>query len=43
MVVAIGLVTVVAVDSMISTQDAEAKGCNNGIAVNASKGGCFHP
>jgi hypothetical protein len=42
-IAALGLVTVVAVDIMLTTQEAEAKGCNNSVAVNASKGRCLHP
>ena len=41
-VAALGLVGVVAVDVMLTTQEAEAKGCRNGIAVNASQGRCLH-
>jgi hypothetical protein len=40
-VAALGLVSVVAVDIMLTTQDAEAAGCKNGVAFNASKGRCF--
>jgi hypothetical protein len=40
-IAALGLVTVVAVDIMLTTQEAEAAGCNNGIAFNASKGKSF--
>ena len=49
-IAALGLVTVVAVDIMLTTQEAEAKGCVNshvpgsgGVAFNASKGRCFQP
>ena len=38
---AFGLVTVVAVDIILTSQEAEAIGCNNSIAFNASKGRCF--
>ena len=47
LVAALGLVTVVAVDIMLTAQEAEAKGCINpnapgggSIAFNASKGRC---
>ena len=43
LIAALGLVAVVAVDIMLTTQEAEAKGCNNSVAVNASKGRCFRP
>jgi hypothetical protein len=43
LVAAFGLVTVVAVDIMLTAQEAEAKGCNRSVAFNASKGRCFHP
>jgi predicted lipoprotein len=36
-----GLVGVVAVTILSVPEDAEAAGCNNGIAFNASKGRCF--
>jgi hypothetical protein len=43
-VAALGLVTVVAVDIMLTTQEAEAKGCSGGgTGFNASKGRCFRP
>lgn len=40
-IAALGLVTVVAVDIMLTTQEAEAKGCKSSLAVNASQGRCF--
>lgn len=40
-VAAIGLIGVVAIDIVTPLQDAEARGCNNGVAFNASKGRCF--
>jgi hypothetical protein len=39
-IVALGLVTVVAVDIILTAQEAEAKGCNNSVAANASRGRC---
>ena len=36
-----GLITVVAVDIVLDTQEAEAKGCRTSQAVNASKGRCI--
>ena len=36
-------VTVVAVDVILTTQEAEAKGCRTSQAVNASKGRCIQP
>jgi hypothetical protein len=41
LIAALGLVTVVAVDIMLTMQEAEAKGCKNGQALNASQGRCF--
>ena len=38
---ALGLVSVVAVDIMLTIQDAEAAGCRTSQAVNASKGKCI--
>jgi hypothetical protein len=40
-IAALGLVTVVAVDIMVTAQEAEAKGCRTSQAVNASKGRCL--
>jgi Flp pilus assembly protein CpaB len=41
---AFGLITVVAVDIVLDTQEAEAKGCSStSIAVNASQGRCIKP
>ena len=37
------MVTVVAVDVMLTAQEAEARGCTRSIAVNASQGRCFQP
>ena len=41
LVAALGLVTVVAVDVMLTMQEAEAAGCRTSRAVNASKGRCI--
>jgi hypothetical protein len=41
LVAAFGLVTVVAVDIILTAQEAEAKGCRNSVAVNASRGRCL--
>jgi hypothetical protein len=41
-VMAMALVGVVAVDIAAGIQNAEAKGCPNSIAINASKSRCFH-
>jgi hypothetical protein len=38
---ALGLVTVVAVDLMLTMQEVDAAGCRNSVAVNASKGRCL--
>ena len=43
LVAALGLVTVVAVDIILTAQQAEARGCRTSVAVNASKGRCFQP
>jgi hypothetical protein len=40
-IAALGLVTVVAVDIVLTAQEAEAKGCRTSQAVNASKGRCL--
>ena len=40
-IAALGLVTVVAVDIIFTAQEAEAIGCNNSRAFNASQGRCF--
>jgi hypothetical protein len=41
---ALGLVTVVAVDIMLTTQEAEARGCSpGGTGSNASLGRCIKP
>ena len=42
-IAALGLVTVVAVDILLTMQEAEAKGCRTSQAVNASKGRCIQP
>jgi hypothetical protein len=41
LVAVLGLVTVVAVDIIMTTQEAEAKGCRTSTAFNASKGRCL--
>jgi hypothetical protein len=40
---ALGLLGVVAITIVTIPQEAEARGCNNSVAFNASKGRCFHP
>ena len=35
-----GLVVVVVIDSILMTQEVEAKGCRTSVAVNASLGRC---
>jgi hypothetical protein len=43
-VAAVGLVTGVAVDIILTAQEAEAKGCSpGGTGFNASLGRCFRP
>jgi hypothetical protein len=43
-IAALGLVTVVAVDIIVTAQEAEAKGClPGGTGSNASKGRCVKP
>jgi hypothetical protein len=39
--IAVGLFGVLAIQTVMIPQQAEAAGCNNSIAVNASKGRCF--
>jgi hypothetical protein len=43
LVMAMGLVGVVAVDMITDLQNAEGKGCPNSVAINASQGRCFNP
>ena len=46
LVAALGLVSVVEVDSMLTMQEVEAqkpRGCNRSVAANASKGRCNNP
>ena len=46
LVAALGLVTVVAVDIMLTMQEVEAqkpRGCNRSVAANACKGRCNNP
>jgi hypothetical protein len=46
LVAAVGLVTVVAVDVILTIQEAEAqkpRGCNRSVAANASQGRCVEP
>jgi hypothetical protein len=44
LIAALGLVTVVAVDIILTAQEAEAKGClPGGTGSNASKGKCIKP
>ena len=40
---ALGLVTAIAVEIMLTAQEAEARGYNRSVAFNASKGRWFHP
>ena len=42
LVVALGLIGMVAVQVFVSVQEADGKECNNVISFNASKGRCFH-
>jgi hypothetical protein len=45
-VAALGLVMVVAIDIMLTSQEAEAqkpRGCNRSVAANASQGRCVEP
>jgi hypothetical protein len=41
LIAALGLVTVVAVDIILTAQEAEAIGCKNSRAFNASQGRCL--
>jgi hypothetical protein len=46
LVAAVGLVTVVAVDVILTIHEAEAqkpRGCNRSVAANASQGRCVEP
>jgi hypothetical protein len=46
LVAALGLVSVVAVDIMLTMQEVEAqkpRGCNRSVAANASQGRCVNP
>lgn len=42
-VAAVGLLGLVVAETISVQQQAEARGCKNSIAVNASKGRCFNP
>jgi len=45
-VAALGLITAVAVDVILTMQEAEAqkpRGCNRSVAANASQGRCIEP
>jgi hypothetical protein len=42
-VAALALFGVVAITVVAMPQEADARGCNNSIAFNASKGRCFQP
>jgi hypothetical protein len=42
-IAALGLVTVVAVDMILTAQEAEARGCTCSVAANASQGRCVRP
>jgi hypothetical protein len=42
-IAALGLVTVVAVDMILTAQEAEARGCTRSVAANASQGRCVRP
>lgn len=43
MVLALGLIGAVVIEAaFILPQEADARGCKTSIAVNASKGRCFH-
>ena len=41
LVAVFGLVTVVAVDIILTAQEAESAGCSTSVSVNASKGRCI--
>jgi hypothetical protein len=41
--IAAGLFGVLAIQIVMTSQEAEAKGCKTSVAFNASKGRCFHP
>jgi hypothetical protein len=46
LVAALGIVTVVVVDIILTAQEAEAqkpRGCNRSVAANASQGRCVNP
>jgi Flp pilus assembly protein CpaB len=40
---AFGLIAIVAVDIVLTAQEAEAKGCTRSVAANASQGRCVNP
>jgi Flp pilus assembly protein CpaB len=42
-VAALGLIGVVAVNIILTSEEAEARGCRTSTAVNASQGRCFNP
>jgi hypothetical protein len=46
LVAALGIVTVIVVDIILTAQEAEAqkpRGCNRSVAANASQGRCVNP
>ena len=46
LIAALGLVSVIAVDILLTAQEAEAqkpRGCNRSVAANASQGRCVEP
>jgi hypothetical protein len=43
LILALGVLGIVVADTIIAIQEAEARGCNNSVAFNSSKGRCLHP
>jgi hypothetical protein len=42
-VAALGLVAVIAVSIVLTSEEVEGKGCRTSVAANASKGRCVNP
>ena len=43
LMLALGVLGILVADTIIAIQEAEARGCRNSQAFNASKGRCFQP
>jgi xanthosine utilization system XapX-like protein len=41
LILALGVLGILVADTIIAIEEAQAAGCRNGVAFNASKGRCF--